>query len=190
MDCSTPGFPVLHHLLELAQTHICWVSDAIQPSCPLSSASPPACSLSQHQGLFKWVSSSHQVAKILEFQLQHQSFQWTPRTEACPAASLSITNSWSSLRFMSFESVMQSELALLLLSVFPTIMVFLVSQFFATGGQSIGASASASILPMSIQDWFPLGWNGWISLQSKGLLRVFTNTTVQKHQFFGIQLSL
>ena len=81
MDCSTPGFPVHHQLLELAQTHIHWVGDAIQPSHPLSSPSPPAFNLSQHQSLFKWVSSSHQVAKVLEFQLQHQSFQWTPRTD-------------------------------------------------------------------------------------------------------------
>ena len=63
------------------------------------------------------------------------------------------------------------------------------SHFFTSGGQSIGASASASILPMNTQDWFPLGWNGWISLQSKGLSRVFSNTTVQKHQFLGTQLS-
>ena len=76
MDCSTPGFPVHHHLLELSQTHLHWVSDAIQPSHPLLSPSPPAFNLSQHQGLFQWVSSSHQVAKVLEFQLQHQSFQW------------------------------------------------------------------------------------------------------------------
>ena len=66
---------------------------------------------------------------------------------------------------------------------------FPVSQFFASGGQNIGASASASVLPMNIQDLFPLGWTGWISLQSKGLSRVFSNTTVQKHQFFGTQLS-
>ena len=66
MDCSTPGFPVHHQLLELAQTHVHWVSDALQPSHPLSSPSPPAFSLSQHQGLFRWVSSSHQVAKVLE----------------------------------------------------------------------------------------------------------------------------
>ena len=78
MDCSTPGFPVHHQLLEFTQTHFHWVGDAIQPSHPLSFPSPPALNLSQHQGLFKWVSSSHQVAKILEFQLQHQSFQWTP----------------------------------------------------------------------------------------------------------------
>jgi len=81
MDCSMPGFGVLHYLLELAQTHVHWVGDAIQPSHPLSSPSPPAFNLSQHQGLFKWVSSLHQVAKVLEFQLQHQSFQWIFRTD-------------------------------------------------------------------------------------------------------------
>ena len=76
MDCSTPGFPVLHHLPELAQTHIHWVGDAIQPSHPLLSPYPPAFNLSQHQGFFQRVSSLHQVAKVLELQLQHQFFQW------------------------------------------------------------------------------------------------------------------
>ena len=71
----------------------------------------------------------------------------------------------------------------------PTSESFPMSQLFAWGGQSIGVSASASVLPMNIQDWSPLGWTGWISLQSKGLLRIFSNTTVQKHQFFGAQLS-
>ena len=117
MDCSTPVFPVHHQLLELTQTYVHWVSDAIQPSHPLSPSSSPAFNFSQHQSLFQ-------------------------------------------------------------------------SQFFASGGQSIGVSASTSVLPMNIQGWFPLGWTGWISLQSKGLSRVFSNTTVQKHQFFGTQLSL
>ena len=81
MNHSTPGLPVHHQLPESTQTHGHWVSDAIQPSHPLSSPSPFAFSLSQHQGLFKWISSSHQVAKVLEFQLQNQSFQWTPRTD-------------------------------------------------------------------------------------------------------------
>ena len=76
LDCSPPGFPVQHQLPELAQTHVHQVSDAIQPSHPLLSPSPPASNLSQHQGLFQWVSSSHQVAKVLQFQLQYQSFQW------------------------------------------------------------------------------------------------------------------
>ena len=115
-DCSTPGFPVHHQLPELAQIHVHWLSDAIQPSQSLLPPSPPTFNLSQHQGLFKWVSSSHQVAKVLEFQLQYQSFN-------------------------------------------------------------------------EYQDWFPLGLTGWISLQSKGLTRVFSNTTVQKHQFFSAQPS-
>ena len=113
MDCSTPGLPVHHQLPEYTQTHVHWFSDAIQPSHLLSSPSPPALNLSQHQGLFQWVSSWHQVAKVLEFQLQHQSFPWTP------------------------------------------------------------------------QDWSPLEWTGWISLQSNGLSRGFSNITVQKHQFVG-----
>ena len=120
MDCSTSGLPVHHQLLEFTQTHAHWVGDAIQPSYLLSSPSP-AFNLSQHQGLYHWVSSSHLVAKF---------------------------------------------------------------------HQSIGVSASASVLPMNIQDWFPLGWTGLISFQSKGLSRVFSNTTVQKHQFFNAQLSL
>ena len=99
-----------------SQTHVHQVGDAIQPSHPLSSPSPPAPNRSQHQGLFQWVNS-------------------------------------------------------------------------AWGGQSIGVSASASVLPMNTQDWSPLGWTSWISLQSKGVSRVFCNTTVQKHQFFGTQLS-
>ena len=73
---------------------------------------------------------------------------------------------------------------------FPASGSFQMSQFFASGGQSIGVSALASVLPMNIQDWFPLGWTGWISLQSKGLSRVFSNTTVQNHQFFNAQPSL
>ena len=81
MDCSTPGFTVHSQLWKLAQTHVHWVGDAIQPSHPLSSLSPPTFNLSQHDGLFQWVSSSHQVAKMLEFQLQHQSFQWIFRTD-------------------------------------------------------------------------------------------------------------
>ena len=117
MNRNTPGLPVHHQLPEFTQTHAHRVSDAIQPSHLLSSPSPPAPSPSQHQGLFQWINSSHEVAKVLEFQLQHQSFQWTPKTH-----------------------VLQ-------------------------------------------------GWTSWISLQSKGLSRVFSNTIVQKHQFLGAQLS-
>ena len=78
---STQGLPVHHQLPEFAQTHVHWVGDAIKPSHPLPTHFPPAVNLSQHQSLFKWVSTSHQVAKVLEFQLQHQSYQWTPRTD-------------------------------------------------------------------------------------------------------------
>ena len=81
MDCSTPGLPVHHQLPESTQTHALWVNDAIQPSHPLSAPSPSALNLSQHQDLFKWVSSPNQVAKVLEFQLQHQSCQWILRTD-------------------------------------------------------------------------------------------------------------
>ena len=81
MNCSTPCFPILHYLLEFAQTHVHWVSDAIHSSHPLSPPSPPVLSLSQYQDLFQWVSSLHQVAKVLELQLQHQSFQWIFRID-------------------------------------------------------------------------------------------------------------
>ena len=80
MDCSTPHLPVHHQLPEFTQTHVQWVGDTIQPSHPLSTPSPPAFNISQHQGIFKCVRSLHQVAKVLEFQLQHQSFQWIFRT--------------------------------------------------------------------------------------------------------------
>ena len=82
MNRSTPGLPVHHQLPELTQTHVHWVGDAIQPSHLLLSPSPSAFNFSRHQGLFKWVSSSHQVAKVLEFQLQHQSFQWIFRDDS------------------------------------------------------------------------------------------------------------
>ena len=81
MNCSTPGLRVHHQLQEFTQTHVHWVGDAIQPSHPLPSYSTPAPNPSQHQGCFQWVNSSHEVARVLEFQLQHQSFQWTPRTD-------------------------------------------------------------------------------------------------------------
>ena len=107
-------------------------------------------------------------------------------------ASLSITNSWSSLKFTSIESVMPSShlilcRPLLLLPNLPRIRVFSTSQLFAWGSQSTGVSALASFLPNKSQGWSPSEWTGWISLQSKGLSRVFSNTTLQKHQFFGAQ---
>ena len=110
----------------------------------------------------------------------------TPQT-AAHQASLSITNSQSLLKLMSIELVMP------LSSPSPpafNLSQHQMSQLFASGGQSVGVSASTSVLPMNIQDWFPLRWTGWISLQSKGLSRVFSNTTAQKHQFFGTQLCL
>ena len=110
-------------------------------------------------------------------------------------ASLSITNSWSLLKLMSIELVMPSNRLILCCPLlppqsFPASRSFPVSQFFTSGGQHIGVSASASVLPVNTQYWFPLGWTGWISLLFKGLSRVFSNTAVQKHQFFGAQLSL
>ena len=118
VDYSTPGFLVLYYLLEFAQTHVYCVSDAIQPSHPLSSPSSPC------------------------------------------------------------------------LQSFPASGSFLMSQLFTSGGQSIGASTSTSVLLMNIQDWFPLGLTGLISLPSKGLSRVFSNTTVRRYQFFSTQPSL
>ena len=109
-------------------------------------------------------------------------------------ASLSITNSWSLLKLMSIESVMPSSHLilchpfLLLPPIPPSIRDFPMSQLFASGGQSIGVSSLAPVLPMNTQE-LSLEWTGWISLQSKGLSTVFSNTTVQKHQFFGAQLS-
>ena len=118
----------------------------------------------------------------------------TPWT-AAHQASLSITNFLSLLKLMSIESVMPSNHLILCCtlllppSIFSSIRVFSSESVLSISGQNIGVSASASVLPMNIQDW-SLGWTGWISLQSKGLSRVFSNTTVQKHQFFGAQLSL
>ena len=119
----------------------------------------------------------------------------TPWTAACQA-SLSITNTRSLHKFMSMELVMPSNHLvlycplILFYSFFPSIRVFSRSQFFTSGSQSFGASTLASFLPTNIQDWFPLGLTCWISLQSKGLSRVFSNTTVQNHQFFSTQVSL
>ena len=119
----------------------------------------------------------------------------TPWTAVCQA-SLSITSSRCLLTLLSIESVMPSNHPSSVvpfsscLQSFPESGSFPMSQFFASGGQSIRVSASLSVLPMNTQDWSPLGWTGWISLQSKGLARVFSNTTVQKHQLFSTQLSL
>ena len=109
MDCSMPGFPVHHQLPELTQTHVHRVIDAILPSHPLSSPPPSAFSLSQHQGLFKWVISLHQVAKVLELQLQHQSFQWIFRTDVLlhwlVGSPCSPRDSWESSPTTQFTSI-------------------------------------------------------------------------------------
>ena len=105
----------------------------------------------------------------------------TPRVHPKPCPSSRWCHPTISSSVVPFSSYLQS---------FPASVSFPMSQFFTSGGQSIGVSASTSVLPMNTQDWSPLGWTGWISLQSKGLSRVFSNTTVQKHQFFGAQLSL
>ena len=118
----------------------------------------------------------------------------TPWT-AARQASLSITNSWSLLKLMSIKSVMPSNHLILYcpfsscFQSFPASGSFTMSWFFTSGDQNIGVSASASVLPVNIQDWFPLGWTGCISLQFNRLSRVCSNTTVQKHQFFSAQLS-
>ena len=98
-------------------------------------------------------------------------------------------HSWPLSRWCH-PSISSSVVSFSRLQSFPAPGSFQMSQFLASGGQSIGVSASTSVLPMNIQDWFPLGWTGWISLLSKGLSRVFSNTTVQKHQFISAQLSL
>ena len=117
MDCSTPSVSVIHYLTEFAQTHVRWVSDAIEPSHPLSPPSPLALNLSQHQGLFQWVGSLHQVTKVLELQLQHQSFQWVFRIDflqdglvwspCCPR------NSQESSPALQFESINSLAFSLL-----------------------------------------------------------------------------
>ena len=118
--------------------------------------------------------------------LSHVWLFVTPWTVA-RQVSLSITNSWSLLKLMSIKSLTPSTISSSIIPFFSCSQSFLesrsfrVSQFFSSGGQSVGVSALVSVLPMNIQEWFPLGWTNWISLQSKGLLRVFSNNTVQKH---------
>ena len=140
-----------------------------------------------------WEDQHRQFSSVQS--LSHIWLFVTPWT-AARQASLSITNSKSLLKLMSIELIMPSNHLILCRSLllppssFPASGSFQMSQCFTSGGQNIGVSALASILPMNIQDWFPLGWTGWIYLQTKGLSRIFSNTTVQKHQFFGTQLSL
>ena len=133
--------------------------------------------------------------QLVQFSLSVVSDSATKWT-AAHQASMSITNSWSLLKFISIESVMPSNHLilchplLLLPSIIPSIRVFSNESVLHIRWPKVGASASALVHPINVQDWFPLGWTGWISLQSKGLSRVFSNTTVQKHQFFGAQFSL
>ena len=143
----------------------------------------------QHCRQIFWATKFSSVQSLRRVQLFA-----TPWAAACQA-SLSITNSRSPPKLMSIKSVMPSNHLILChpllfcLQSFPASGPFLMSQFFTSGGQSIGVSALASVLPMNIQYWFPLGLTYCISLQPKGVSRVFSNTTVQKHQFFGAQLS-
>ena len=153
MDCRMPGFPVHHQLLELAQTHIHWVGDNIQPSHPLSSPSLPVFDLSQHQGLFQWVSSSHQVAKYWSFSFR--SVLLMNIQDLFPVGLTSLISLQSKGHSRLFSSCHWS---------FPESGSFPLSQFFASGGQSIGVSGSTSVLPMNIQGWFLLGLIAWISL--------------------------
>ena len=138
---------------------------------------------------------SYEIKKTLQSSCSVTSDSATPWT-AAHQASLFITDSWSLLKLIPSSQwchpTDSSSVCPHLLphQSFPALGSFPMSQLFSSGGQSIGASASASVLPMNIQDWCPLGWTGWISLQSKGLSGVFSNTTVQKHQFFSAQCSL
>ena len=131
----------------------------------------------------------------VQFSLSVVANSLQPHESQHTQASLSITNSQSSVKLMSIESVMPSSHLilchplLLMPPIPPASKFFPMSQLFTSGGQSTGVSASASVLPMNTQDRSPLEWTGWISLQSKGLSRVFSNTTVQKHQFFSTQRS-
>ena len=135
------------------------------------------------------------VYQLSSVQLLSHFWLCDPMVSVCQA-SLSITNTCSLLKFMSIESVMPSNHLilccpfLLQLSIFLSIRVSFTESILPIRCQSFGVLASAWVLPMNIQDWFPLGWTCWISLQFKGVSRVFSNTTIQKNQFFGAQLSL
>ena len=129
MNRSMPGLPVHYQLPKFTQTHAHWVGDAIQPSHPLSSPSPPAPNPSQHQGRFQWVSSSHEVAKVLEFQLQHQSFQWTPRTDLlvpgkCWSAFYPYRLVWILKKFMQMKYYHMSSFITLILRLITVMASF------------------------------------------------------------------
>ena len=156
---------------------------------------------SYHNIIFMWISEFYNLHLLVILQFSQFSHTivydclWPHGPQharpLCP-----IINRQNLLKRMSIESVMPSNHLILChplllppLQSFPASGFYQMSQFLASGGQIIGISASASVLPMDIQDWFPLGWTGWISLLSKGLSRVFSNTKVQKHQFFSTWLS-
>ena len=171
MDCRTPGLSVPHHLSEFAQVHVHCISDAIQPSHLISYLSIQfSCSVMSDS---LWPHGLEHARLLCPSPALRACSDSCPSSRWChPTISFSV---------VPFFSCLQS---------FPASGSFQMSQFFTWCGQSIGVSASTSVLPMNIQDWFPLGWTGWISLQSKGLSRVFSSTTVQKHQFFSTQLCL
>ena len=125
---------------------------------------------------------------VVSHSLRHHALQhsWPP----CPPPTCQVYSDSCPLRWWCHPTIPSVFPFSFHLQSFPASRAFQMSQLFPSGGQSIGVSASASVLPMNIQDWFPLGWTGWIFMQSKGLSRVFSNTTVQKHQFFSAQLSL
>ena len=163
MDCRTPGLPVHHQLPELTQTHVHWVGDAIQPSHPLLTPSPPAFNFSQHY------SASGAFPRSWLFASGGQSIG----ASALPKH----IQGWLPLRLTGL--ILQSKV---LSRVFP------MSWLFASGTQSIGTSASASVLPVNIQGWFPLELTGWISLLSKGLSRVFSTPQFQSINSLGLNL--
>ena len=196
---------IWHFLPEHEQKHAGWYSWS--PTPPAEKQWRKGCRSihkEQHPGLWCLTpglgSCSHCSRTVSLSSVQSLSHVWlfaTPWT-AAHQVSLAITNSRNLLKLMSIRLVMPSNHVilccplLLLPSIFPILASgsFQMSQFFASGSLSIGASALTSVLPTNIQDWFPLGLTGWISLQSRGLSRVFSNTRVQKHQFFSAQLSL
>ena len=115
---------------------------------------------------------------------------WITACQACPSPTPGVYPNSCPLSRWCHPTISSSVVPFSFHQYFPASGSFQMSEFFTSGGQNIEVAASASVLPMNIQDWFPLGWTGWISLQSKGLSRVFSDITVQRHQFFGAQLSL
>ena len=140
MHCSMPGLPVHHQLPEFTQTHVHWVGDAIQPSYPLSSPSQPTFNLSQHLGLFQWVNSLHQVAEVLEFQLQHQSFQWTPRADLLRMEWLDLLAAQGT--FKSLPQHHSSKASILQHSAF---FITQLSHSYMTTGKTIALTRQTSV---------------------------------------------